>query len=351
MIKKERSVYMDLLRVLACFLVIFNHLPGYFAYQKSTSPGLTFYYMFFTMVSKVNVPIFFMLTGALLLPRTTTYKELFSKRILRIACVLIISSLTYYIVRNKHDFSAISVFDFVKKIFIDDLAGAFWYMYAYLGLLLTLPFMQRIAQRFTTADFILLLSLRFITSSLIPLANHVLWYLDLPSFWYTTSFSIPFVTTQCFFYPLIGYYLEHVFDIQKLAKKHLICLTMLSCLGILIASCLTYHEGIVSGFTQNYVATFNYLFAINVFLLVKYIFTKYEALNSNSVLPFLSSLTFGIYWMEPIFRCLDKDKYFDLIFPTSYPILHTVIWCLFSMSVCGFVTYLMKKVPILRNLV
>ena len=65
----ERKTYMDFLRIIACFWVIFNHNPGYFAYQESSSLGLTFYYMFFTMVAKINVPIFFMLTGALLLPR------------------------------------------------------------------------------------------------------------------------------------------------------------------------------------------------------------------------------------------------------------------------------------------
>lgn len=346
---KERKVYMDFLRIVACFLVIFNHNPGYFAYQESTSPGLTFFYMFFTMVSKINVPIFFMLTGALLLPRTTTYKDLFT-RIIRMLSALVIFSLIYYISRNKNDLSSISLFDFVKKLIIDDLAGAYWYLYAYLGLLLTLPFMQRIAHKFTTADFILLLSLRFVTSTVIPIANHILSYLGLPAFWYTPSFSIPLVTIQCFFYPLIGYYLEHVFDINRLSKKNLCYMTILSCLGIAISSVMTYQEGITSGFTQNYVQTFNYILAINFFITVKYIFTKFKALNNNNVLPFISSLTFGIYLMEPILKCFDKEKFFDTLIPTTYPILHTFLWCSFSMAVCGFITYLLKKLPFARKL-
>lgn len=341
---------MDFLRVVGCFLVIFNHNPGYFAYQESSSAGLTFFYMFFTMIAKVNVPIFFMLTGALLLPRDTTYRELFTKRIPRMFSALLIASLIYYIAHNKDNLAAISIFDFVKKFFIDDLAGAFWYLYAYLGLLLTLPFMQRIAQRFTTADFILLLAVRFITYTAIPLGNHFLHCLDLPTFWYTPSFSIPLMTTQCFFYPLIGYYLEHVLDINRLTKKHLVYLTLLSCLGIAVASCFTYHEGITFGFTQNYVQTFNYVLAINFYLLAKYIFTKFPTRNRSTVLPFISSLTFGIYLMEPILKCFDKEKYFDIIIPTSYPLLHTCIWCLFSMSVCGAATYFLKKLPVAKKL-
>lgn len=33
--KKERLVYLDAMRIMACFLVIFNHLPGYTLYQKA----------------------------------------------------------------------------------------------------------------------------------------------------------------------------------------------------------------------------------------------------------------------------------------------------------------------------
>lgn len=350
MIQKERKVYMDCLRIIACFLVIFNHGPGYFAYQESTSPVLTFVYMFFAMVAKINVPIFFMLTGALLFPRKTTYRELFTKRIPRMFFALLIASLLYYIARNKNTLSDISVFDFVKKFIIDDLAGAFWYLYAYIGLLIMLPFMQRIAQQFTTADFVLLISARIIINTVIPIFNHFLTIRGLPNFWYTPSFSIPIMTTQCLFYPLIGYYIEHVLDISKITKKHISCMTIISCLGIIIASCLTYQEGMRSGFTQNYVQTFNFILAINFYILVKYLFNKYTFLNNNTFLPFVSSLTFGIYLMEPILKYLDKDKYFDILIPTTYPIIHTVLWCLFSMTVCGFITYLLKKLPIAKKL-
>ena len=63
----KRKTYLDVLRILACFLVIFNHRRGYTAYQNTTDMLSAFYYMFYTMVTRINVPLFFMISGSLLL--------------------------------------------------------------------------------------------------------------------------------------------------------------------------------------------------------------------------------------------------------------------------------------------
>lgn len=347
---KKRNVYMDCLRIIACFLVIFCHSPAYSAYQKCASPALTFYYLFYTMTGRICVPIFFMLTGALMFKRTTTYKEIFSKRIPRMASALLIFSLLYYIARNKNDLSAISAFDFVKKVIIDDLAGAYWYLYAYLSLLLVLPFMQRIARHLTTTDVLLLVFLRFVTSSVIPIGNFFLTRLGHPAFWYTPNFSIPFATYQHFFYPLIGYYLEHSVDIRRLSGKHIGCMTAVSCLCIAVASTMTYWQGVESGFTQDFVTTFDYILAINFLILVKYYFTKFQVSDKYNVLSLIASLTFGIYLMEPVLKCLCKEEYFNVLIPVSYPVIHSFLWTVFAMTVGGFVTHLLKKVPVVKNM-
>lgn len=350
MVNTNRKVYMDCLRIIACFLVIFCHGPGYFAYQNNPSPALTYFYLFFTMSGRICVPIFFMLTGALMFPRTTTYREILSKRIPRILSALLIFSLLYYLARNKNDFSSVSVYDFVKKVIIDDLAGAYWYLYAYMALLLFLPFMQRIAHHFSTADFLLLLFLRFIILGVIPIANHFLTQLGFPAFWYTPNFSVPFATEQFLFYPFIGYYLEHVFDFRRLSGKHLGCMTLVSCLCIAVASIVTYHQGITSGFTQDYVMTFDYILAIHFYVLVKYCFTKFQISDCHNILSLISSLTFGIYLMEPILKCLCKEEFFNILIPESYPVTNSVLWCLFTFALCGLITHFMKKIPVVKNL-
>ncbi len=59
-----RNAYFDALRVLAILLVIFNHLPGYSLYQTCAGPK-AWLYMLITMLTRINVPLFLMVSGAL----------------------------------------------------------------------------------------------------------------------------------------------------------------------------------------------------------------------------------------------------------------------------------------------
>lgn len=66
--KKQKKIYFEWMRILACGLVIFNHLEGYTLYKSSIGmkQGL---YMLLTMITRINVPLFFMISGALLLKK------------------------------------------------------------------------------------------------------------------------------------------------------------------------------------------------------------------------------------------------------------------------------------------
>ena len=74
--KQHRTDY-DLMRIIACNLVIFNHMDGYSSFQQ-TSPGWkTWICMVPAMITRINVPLFFMIGGALLLnDRVETYQEI-----------------------------------------------------------------------------------------------------------------------------------------------------------------------------------------------------------------------------------------------------------------------------------
>ena len=88
---KHRRVDLDVMRIIACFLVIFNHLPGYGLYGNADTEFKSWIYMFLTMITRINVPIFFMISGTLLLTdRQETYKTIITKRFLRILYVLLI---------------------------------------------------------------------------------------------------------------------------------------------------------------------------------------------------------------------------------------------------------------------
>lgn len=352
MLTTKRYTYLDFLRIIACFFVIFNHQPGYIAFQDTTNIWQAFYYMGYTMFTRINIPLFFMISGALLLPKTTSYKELFGKRILRIVLALTIASFVWYLVSIRKDFSSFDFIYFVRKLLNGTHYTTYWYLYAYLGFLVTLPLLQRLAKGFTHADFICVIGIHFVFSTLLPLFNYVLVQFGISKVLISSDFSVPLMITKAFFYPLMGYYVEHVFDINKLTGKTVWILPCVIVGGILISSIVTYHEGITSGYTQNYVQTFDYTTTIALFLLVKYLFVKVKAIQNCSwfhrAVALISSLTLGIYLMEPVLKV--TTGYFSKVVPATDPIFYSFVWCIYAITVCGIVTFLLKKIPVIKKL-
>ena len=74
----SKKVYFELIRIIAIGLVLFNHLSGYTLYQISSGPK-QWVYMFFTMVTRINVPLFLMISGALLLRKDEEYPIVIKK--------------------------------------------------------------------------------------------------------------------------------------------------------------------------------------------------------------------------------------------------------------------------------
>lgn len=349
----NRRTYLDMLRIIACFLVIFNHLSGYLAYQHSENAVQAFYYMGFTMFTRINVPIFFMISGSLLLSKDTSYKELFSKRILRIVLTLLCASFVAYVVSIRKNITSFDFTDFFTKLLSGKHVNAYWYLYAYLAFLLMLPLFRRIAKQFDHKDFILLVALHFVFFTFLPLSNYVLGKLGLPKMSVASDFSVPLANTKALFYPLIGYYIDQVFDISKLNRKNVWILPGVIIFGIAVSSVFTYYQGIHNKFTQDYVQSFDYTTAIAVFLLVKYIFTNSKALSQcrflHRVITLIGSLTLGIYLMDPVLKMVAVNR-FKKVITTSDPIAYSLIWCVFSMLVCGIVTYGLKKLPVIKKL-
>ena len=76
---QRRVPYLDILRVLACLLVILIHTPirQYDAYYNTPSVSGAVY----TVLVAVNCNLFFMITGALLLPVAISGRRFIKRRI------------------------------------------------------------------------------------------------------------------------------------------------------------------------------------------------------------------------------------------------------------------------------
>ena len=82
--KKENIGWIDLLRVVACFLVVFSHCCDPFVAQFDNDRTSFLTGVFSGSLVRPCVPLFVMMTGVLLLPVRTGMSEFYRRRIGRV---------------------------------------------------------------------------------------------------------------------------------------------------------------------------------------------------------------------------------------------------------------------------
>lgn len=331
----SRFAHLDLLRLIACFLVVFNHTDGCIQLYEYNAGALTvvaFLRLFIAMIVKINVPVFYMITGSLLLNRDRDYKDIFG-RFFKILAILLIFSIVahlcytgeFYFPGFCRNFASASV----------DGAGPYWYLYAYLGILLILPFLRSITVRMKKQDVLYLLGVRLVIDALIPMSFLIVNGIADSEMHIASEFSPVMVIVDCVFYPLIGYGLDRCFDENEepyFNRKMLVILFVVADILGVIAFLISKSGESFDGFV--------FIMVISVFAFVKRTFSK-SSQRANKIISGLGALTFGIYLLDPVIGPFCKEL-FD--FKGDYKTFwSSIIYCIFSMSVGGLLTFLFKS--------
>lgn len=354
---KVKKVYCEWLRLLACFFVIFNHLKGYVLFKNASGIKQIFYTVL-SVMTKINVPLFFMVSGALLLERQEDIVAVLKKRISRICLVILLFSLGIYTECWLYALAQGRDYEFTAKRFFYgvfaknlDETGAYWYLYAYLGFLFLLPFFQKIAKQISRSDFHTLLVLHFVFYSALPVCNMILRMTGHESFSIAGEFSVSLATTAAFFYPLTGYYIDHKIDIQAVSKRGWVWLALTAFAAVCVSCFCVNLSGTPD---ESYISLFDYLLAMVVFLFVKYAATiKFPALSAGktaAAVCFMGSLTLGVYLLDHYFKLVLYEAYETFAESFMPSLFASFGWCAVSMFLGGSVTWVLKKLPLFRKI-
>lgn len=170
-IQRERKVYIDLIKIIACFFVIADHTNYFFGAGRDllcNAGKIDELFLFiYATIFHVAVTLFVMSSGALLIgKKDESYKKCLI-RVLKCIAVIIIFTLPYYL-KDKNP-ESVSVLSYIKVLIKGDYVMSFWYMYMYLALLIMLPIIRRMVTNFKISDyryfflFIIICSFDFIT--------------------------------------------------------------------------------------------------------------------------------------------------------------------------------------------
>ena len=343
--KKTRIVYLEILRVLAIFGVLFCHTEnaGIHHYTETTN-GFNFWIgIFLASVSQYCIPLFFMITGAVLLNREESIAYIYKHRVLRIAIVTILASLVQYLWLYRGHWDSMRLKGFFRLLYEGNTAAPIWFLFAYLSLLMVLPFLQRLVK--VIPDNSWFLYLIFLWSLFNDLLTIPEYYLG----WSHIRLYLPILDTSVLA-SLMGYFVEYRSE-QLFSKKKNILILIGIC-GLLTV--LSMHVNYTTLSESRYVTMgnlFAMVYALTVFVVIRYICHFWKMPKPlEKAFCFAGAGTFGTYLIE-----IQLRDFFFPIYEVLGPKIHAYPAAFVWVGVCVLVGILLsnlfKRIPIVGKLI
>lgn len=351
---KKRIFYYDVLRAIAIMGIVFCHASVSFVLTGVDNP--TFYISaFFDCLRDFSIPIFVMLSGALLINRKDSLGDFFKRRLSRLFIPFIFWAIIYIIysaVYIKHAFdinNAIEIFFGTSGT----LGVAFWFIWmiviVYCGIFIINKLIMYAGRKRENFENIFIYLLTALSLIYITLSHFGLFSPYSPKLLYFASFIT---------YVIIGYFISH-YDLagSRISTNKMIIVTLLlSCalygyyiFGFVVPKSIQANHFVYKGY-------FNLLIlalSLNIFVLFKYLsktkyFMEIEDKALGKALITLSKYSFGLYLCHYLILHILKINLIG-IYHNQNPLLWipvlVVLTILISMAILG----ILNRIPYLNN--
>ena len=173
-----RNHSFEYMRSIACLAIILMHMMNVseILYRADISKNADCFSMMIVYLMMWAVPLFVMVTGALLLDpaKDVSLKNLYGKYIFRVFCALVVFGIIFRIVdllMNGEAFSVSILGNAFYKIFTGTSWSHLWYLYLMIGLYVLLPAYRAVTKTLDDKTFLYILIAYGVFLSLIPLSD------------------------------------------------------------------------------------------------------------------------------------------------------------------------------------
>lgn len=330
-----RLFWPDAMRVIATFFVIVIHAKS----LPPTTDGVSYIPYTLFALSKTSVPLFFMLSGALLLGKNGSPVSFYKKRLMRLVYPWLFWTLFFVLWSVFFRNTEITSLGELVRLFYVGLLTGLWFLPIIVGVYLLTPVYKNIIIRSSGKTIAIILVVWFVLFSYLP------YFLPKISLFE----SIPIQILAYSGYYLLGYVIikENFSSIR---------IGILVSLGGMLLSLLSFW---LARSVQNSVSlqTFEYLFpgtviaSVGVFIVLYSFFRKQQYnLSSKSSRLFhgLSVLSLGILFLHQFLLELG-NRYFPLY--RKEFILDGLVKGVLLFSISAGIIWSLRKVPLLRKFV
>lgn len=338
--------WIDLIRVVAVFQVILIHLSYVIFFKDDLLSPNWVAANFYDSISRMGVPLFFMVSGFLLLGKSEPISQFFRKRFVKVGIPTFFWSVFYLYLSveaySNGKMSPIAVgLSMLKSIYLGNVEIHMWFLYVLIGIYLAVPILRLYVSAATHRDLLYFVILWFVATAMFDLAHRITGL--------ESVIEIPVVSGYIGYF-VLGYLISGV----QLSRRGMILCIM----GILASftvtifgtNLLSANSGPIDTFFYSYFNPTTILASICGFLLLKYLGTNLG--GASKIIRTFSASAFGIYLIHIYVIVLLRRgtfgyRIYSWMGPTSYMIPATAL-VVFLISF--ILVYIIRKIPVLKML-
>lgn len=286
-------------------------------------------------LSRVAVPIFLMITGALLLHKDEPINIFAKKRFLKIALPFLGWSLFYYLLVNRTNGGLV---DFLKDLLGNGNHYHLWYMYLIGLVYLFIPVLRKVVSNLPTS-YILYFA---IIAGIITTVTSFLEWIGMPLEIYENPFSVGVA------YLLLGYAITH----RELKLKKLNCMGWLSIIIIYFGTYLVSRQD--QKLNEMFYDAFGIFVMLPAVMIFFYVYNNKERFNKvgySKLVHFIATHSFGVYLIHP-FAIIIVNKFFpQYLFTIQYGYVGFIVKFLAVLGLSLLSVWIISKIPVIRKFV
>ena len=339
--------WIDLIRVVAVFQIVLVHLSYVIFFKEEVLSANWRAANFYDSFSRMGVPLFFMVSGFLLLGKTEPIVDFFRKRFVKVGIPTLFWSVAYLLwsveAYTDGTMSPLRVaLSMLKVMYLGDVEIHLWFLYILIGVYLVVPILRVYVSTASRRDLMYFVAIWFLATPLLELAQRLIGF--------PTTLVVPVVTGYVGYF-VMGYLLADV----KLDNRG----RLLSALGCIIAIAVTYfgtnllsaQNGPIDAYLYSYFSPATVLASICGFLLLK-------DLGSNpgkfaKIIRTVSATSFGIYLIHIfVVELLRKGDLGFRLYSWMAPSVYMIpITGLAVFAISFVIVFVFRKIPVVKLLV
>ncbi len=326
---KKHIMYLDYLRSFAIIAVVLLHCISDYIVSNDLYGTRSWYInIIINAVVRTGVPIFFMISGYLILSSSLTknFSLFYKKRLMRILVPLMIWNLLYYIYDCMIGNLSPSLLSFCGFIVNIGTKYHLWYLYTILGLYLFAPFLKIIVDNCNGRQLLFLLGIMMLCTSVIPFINFL--------------FSVNIYLFDPLFNGYIGcFLLGYILGKTSFSSKNIWIINIFAGISFVLSVLLNHIYSSKNGINLVMNSGYNichFIIASALFINAKHLIGNTSPFNRKA--SFVSEMSFGIYLVHPLILDLTK-RYIMISLSPIFSSLYMFIVVFFSSMLLSMLYY------------